>query len=169
MPDDRLVNGVVILFLVVAIATFLFSPSGPLGGLVSPVDHEQTTLTIHDDNGTTIGTVDVRISDTDRERFVGLSETERLADGDGMLFVHEQSGTFSYVMRNMSFPLDIVFIDGDGTITEIHHAPVADDPSNPQERYRGTGRYVLEVPLGWTNESGITVGDRVSIPDSVID
>jgi len=27
-------------------------------------------------------------------------------------------------MRSMDFPIDIVFVGANGTITEIHHAPV---------------------------------------------
>ncbi|MFW5956643.1 MAG: DUF192 domain-containing protein [Halorhabdus sp.] len=152
----------------------LASPTGPLAPWLHPLDYGEATVTIQDENGTSLATVDVRIADTERERYVGLSETETLEDGEGMLFVHENTGTHAYVMpddddRTMSFPLDIVFIDADGRITTIHHAHLAENARNPDRRYRGQGRYVLEVPYGWTNETGIAVGDRVSIPDSVRD
>ena len=122
--------------------------------------------------GETPATVDVRVADTDHEQYVGLSRTDNLPDGEGMLFVHENEGTYAYVMpddddRNMSFPLDIIFIDADGQITTIHHAPLAENAEKPDQRYRGEGRYVLEVPYGWTDRTNITVGDHVSIPETI--
>jgi len=167
---DRLVNAVVLTLLAVAVGLVLTSPTGPLAAWLSPLEYGETTVTIQNGtDNTTLATVDVRVADTERERHVGLGETERLEDGQGMLFVHPESGSYAYVMRNMSFPIDIVFVDADGTITAIHHAPVASDPQDPDRLYRGTGRYVLEVPYGWTNETGVTVGDRVAIPDAVRD
>jgi uncharacterized membrane protein (UPF0127 family) len=65
-------------------------------------------------------------------------------------------------MRNMSFPLDIVFVDANGTITRIHHAAVDDDG-----RFVGEGRYVLEVNRGWANRTGVDVGDRIELPEGV--
>ncbi|WP_309484943.1 DUF192 domain-containing protein [Halorhabdus salina] len=169
MDRTRLVNGLVVVLLVIAAAMVLASPTGPLAPWLHPLEYSEATVTIQDENGTTLAAVDVRVADTERERYVGLSQTDRLQAGDGMLFVHPESRSYAYVMRNMSFPLDILFIDADGQITTIHHAPVAEDPSDPNRRYRGQGRYVLEVPYGWTNETGITVGDQVVIPDSVHD
>jgi len=39
-----------------------------------------------------------------------------------MLFVHDETGKHAYVMRGMSFGLDIVFVAPNGTVTEIHEA-----------------------------------------------
>lgn len=129
--------------------------------LLDPAEHERTTVTITDEDGSEIATVDVRVADTRDQRQVGLSRTDSLENGTGMLFVHSSSGTQTYVMRNMSFGLDIIFIDSDGTITEIVDAPAPPDDDSP---YRGTGQYVLEVPRGWSAEMGVGVGDTVEIP-----
>lgn len=129
--------------------------------LLDPDDHERTTVTITDENGTELATVDVRVAGTSAQRRIGLSRTDSLDVGSGMLFVHPSVDTRSYVMRNMSFGLDIIFIDSDGTITEIHDAPAPPADDGP---YRGTGQYVLEVPRGWTGATGVAVGDAVEIP-----
>lgn len=102
--------------------------------------------------------IDVRVADTAHKRYLGLSDTDSLDDGEGMLFVHDTEGEYTYVMRDMDFPLDVIFIDAEGRITVIHHAPLP-----PDGRYNGTGKYVLEVPYGYTNRTDITVGDRVEI------
>ncbi|MFB6184389.1 MAG: DUF192 domain-containing protein [Haloarculaceae archaeon] len=131
------------------------------------VDGSRVTVTVVDDNGTQLTTVEARVANTSRERYVGLSETESLAPGTGMLFVHPSVGTHAYVMRNMSFPLDMVFADASGRITTIHHASVPPADVDRLHRYRGRGKYVLEVPRGWANETGVAVGDRLQVPPSV--
>jgi hypothetical protein len=117
--------------------------------------------------GATLATVEVRIADTGTKRYVGLSETDSLGPDEGMLFVHDEVGTHAYVMRNMSFPLDIIFVDADGTITTIHHASLPDPGDETLHRYRGRGKYVLEVNRGWANRTGVEVGDRVELPAGV--
>ena len=102
------------------------------------------------------------VADSFSKRYVGLSETDRLPDGKGMLFIHDDGGERTYVMRNMSFGLDIVFVDADGTITAIHKAPEpGPDEDGVDQEYAGEGRYVLEVSRGWTDERGVEVGDRI--------
>lgn len=132
---------------------------------------EATTVSVQDDAaaGEVLGTVEVRIADTFQQRYVGLSETESMGPDEGMLFVHDDEGRHAYVMRNMSFELDIIFIAANGTITTIHHAPLPPEgtSSSELERYEGHGLYVLEVNRGWANRTGVSVGDRVELPDSV--
>ena len=102
------------------------------------------------------------VADTFEKRYLGLSDTEVLTEDRGMLFVQDGPGEYTYVMREMSFGIDIVFVDPNGTITTIHEAPAPgpDEDGNSQE-YSGTGQYVLEVNEGWTAERGVEVGDEV--------
>ena len=123
-------------------------------------DYERTTLTVVDnDTDAELAAVDARIADTTAKRYTGLSATDSLGENEGMLFVHDSDGRRGYVMREMAFPIDIVFIDANGTITTIHHAAVDAD-----QTFHGEGRYVLEVPHRYTTDNDITVGDRVEIP-----
>ncbi|MCU4802634.1 DUF192 domain-containing protein [Halobacteria archaeon HArc-gm2] len=117
-------------------------------------------------NGTRLGSVRAAVAANGSERFTGLSETESLGDDEGMLFVYDDVGTRTFVMRDMDFPLDIVFADANGAVTAIHHAPVPPEGTNESELtgYEGTGQYVLEVNRGWTNETSLDVGDRICFP-----
>lgn len=146
-----LITLLAVAIIVAAVATAELSSQGAPAG---------TTVTLLDENGEELGTVDVRVADTFRERYVGLSETASLGPDEGMLFVHDREGEYAYVMRGMSFPIDIVFIGANGTITAIHHAQVEDPPLTP---YRGRGKWVLEVPYRWTDEHGVSVGHEVRI------
>ncbi|MFC7131733.1 MULTISPECIES: DUF192 domain-containing protein [Salinibaculum] len=130
---------------------------------VNPGPYENTSVTVVDENGTALATVDVRVADTTAKRRVGLRRTETLSDGEGMLFVHASDGEKPYIMPpSMSFPLDIVFVAPDGTIRAIRHAAVPADDTTLE--YPGRGKYVLEVPRGYTNRTGIAAGDTVEIP-----
>ncbi|MFB6360530.1 MAG: DUF192 domain-containing protein [Halobacteriales archaeon] len=123
-------------------------------------DPNAATVTVVDQDGGTLGTVEVTVADTFRERYTGLSEATALGPDEGMLFVHDAEANHSYVMRDMAFPIDIVFIDADRRITAIHHAEVEDPPLT---QYSGRAKWVLEVPYNWTTDHGVIVGDRVRI------
>jgi uncharacterized membrane protein (UPF0127 family) len=117
------------------------------------------TATIYDENGDYLESVEGNVAATWREQYTGLSDTDSLEDGHGMIFIHETEKEHTYVMRDMGFPIDIVFIDKEGRITEIYHAELED--SEPLTEYRGQAKYVIEVPYHWTTENGIDVGDTV--------
>ncbi|WP_226481004.1 DUF192 domain-containing protein [Natrinema amylolyticum] len=108
--------------------------------------------------------VDVAVADDPAERYTGLSDHDSLESGDGMLFVHGEEQELTYVMREMDFDIDIIFIGADREITQIHHARAPEPGEDGEElRYSGRGKWVLEVPRGYANETGIEVGDEVEI------
>ena len=121
-----------------------------------------TTAVNVESNGERLGSVTAAIADTGELRYTGLSDTESLPEDRGMLFVFETADSHTFVMREMDFPIDIVYADVDGTITSIHHAPEPgpDEDGNDQE-YPGFGQYVLEVNYDWTTDRGIETGDRL--------
>jgi len=144
------VIGAVAVLLAAAIAA---TPSLLIAG------YETTTVEAVDgETGESLATVEARVADGLAKQYVGLSETDALADDEGMLFVHDRTDEHAYVMRGMSFGLDIVFVAPNGTVTEIREAG---PDSRPYTRYRGTGRYVLEVPRGWSERNGVEPGDRL--------
>jgi uncharacterized membrane protein (UPF0127 family) len=145
------------------------SGSAPAGGESSPpaptTTTELPTVSVVDaDTDETLGTVAVEIADTQSERYTGLSDHESLGEDEGMLFVYGSEGEYDYVMRSMDFPIDIVFVGADGTVTRIHHAQTESDNEN-LTRYSGRGKWVLEVPYEWTDEHGVEEGDRLEVPD----
>ncbi len=152
-PPAWLLTLAVVALLVVGGALALIT--GALAG-----DYERTTVTVVDnDTDADLAAVDARIADSPTKRYTGLSATDSLGPDEGMLFVHDSQSRRGYVMRAMAFPIDIVFIDSDGTITTIHHAAV-----NANQPFHGEGQYVLEVPHHYTTDNGIAVGDHVEIP-----
>ncbi|WP_336326716.1 DUF192 domain-containing protein [Halovenus sp. HT40] len=122
----------------------------------------ETTEVSAESDGKELGSVTAAIADTQDLRFTGLSNTKSLPEDRGMLFVFETADSRTFVMREMDFPIDIVYADVDGTITEIHHAPEpGPNEDGENQRYPGFGQYVLEVNYDWTTDRGIEVGDRL--------
>lgn len=126
--------------------------------------YDHATVTVFDENGTELGRVRVAVADTPGKRYTGLSKTDSLPADGGMLFTYDAQGSHTYVMRDMSFGIDIVYIDANGTIRTVHHAPKPPEGEDGEDyRYPGEGQYVLEVNYEWTTRHGIGPGDRVVI------
>jgi uncharacterized membrane protein (UPF0127 family) len=158
---------VVLAVVLLGLSTGVLTPY--LGGYDADVgvnesrDYNHTEVVVTDDEtGEQLGSVTAAVADTFSKRYVGLSETDELPEDRGMLFIHDGSAERTYVMRDMSFGIDIVFIAPNGTITTIHEAPKpGPNEDGEDQRYSGKGQYVLEVNRGWTAERGIEEGDHV--------
>lgn len=130
-------------------------PSGPYA------DYETTVVTAQTPDGDRLGTVNAAIAETGDQRYLGLSDAESLPQDAGMLFVFPSPReSLTFVMREMDFGIDIVYADAEGTIVEIHDAPApGPNEDGSEQRYPGSGQYVLEVPYKWTDRNGVAVGD----------
>ena len=101
------------------------------------------------------------IADSDESRARGLMFRKKLSDGEGMLFVFDRDQMMSFWMKNTLIPLSIAYIASDGRILELHDM----EPGNLNPvRSSRSARYALEVPAGWFDRAGVTLGDRLSLP-----
>ncbi len=119
------------------------------------------TATIYDISEGDAYTVQLRTSDTFIKRYIGLSYTKSLDQNQGMIFIHPYETNQAYVMRNMNFPIDLLFINSNGFIVSIYHAQPESFPYNV---YEDKGIWVIELPYGWTTKHNISVGDAVTFP-----
>lgn len=127
--------------------------------------YERVTVTLTE-NGTnrTLGTVRAAVADTYQKKYTGLSKTDRLPENRGMWFTYDEPSNHTYVMRGMDFGIDIVYVDAEGRITEIHHAEEPPDGEDGESyEYPGHGQYVLEVSYEWTVRHDVNEGDRVLV------
>ncbi len=115
------------------------------------------TITI----GTT--TVTVEIAATPQARQQGLSNRSKLAPNTGMLFVFGSPGEYGFWMKDMKFPLDLVFIDAHKTIVTIDQNVSPD--TYPQAYFASKPvQYVIELPAGFVALNGIVQGGSVMLP-----
>ncbi|MBU1018144.1 DUF192 domain-containing protein [Patescibacteria group bacterium] len=104
----------------------------------------------------------VEIADTFGQKQKGLMHRRRLEVGRGMLFIYQEPVTPSFWMKNMCFPLDMIFIGKDLRVKTIHEK-VLPCEAEPCELYSPSSpiQYVLEVPGGYSQLFKIKSGDRV--------
>ena len=105
--------------------------------------------------------IKVEVADEFEEWRQGLSDRESLPAGQGLLFIFPQSQERSFWMKNMRFPIDIVWLL-DNEIVKIHTnlPPEGNEPKNYY--YPGTRiNRVLEINAGYADELGLKVGERV--------
>jgi hypothetical protein len=104
----------------------------------------------------------VEMATTPRQQSMGLMFREEMAADGGMLFVFPEVRPASFWMRNTLISLDMLFIDAEGTILNIHERtePLT-DTSRPSA---GPVRGVLEINGGLSDVLGIEAGDRVLNP-----
>ncbi len=104
--------------------------------------------------------VEVELARTMEEKMRGLSGRPALKTGHGMLFVYDRPEPVSIWMKDMRFPLDIVWIR-EGRIVHIEKQAPPLLPSGPEQIYTALADLVLEVPAGFTSRQQIRVGDSV--------
>lgn len=127
-------------------------------------EYETTTVTVTGAGGDEHGSVTAAIADTRDKRILGLSAARSLPENGGMLFVYDApQESLTYIMPEMSFGIDIIYVDADRTITRIHNAPQpGPNEDGSDQRYPGSGQYVLEVPFNWSSRNGVAVGDSLT-------
>ena len=114
----------------------------------------------------------VELAVTSQERTQGLSGHAPLAADEGMLFVFEKAQTYSFWMREMLFPLDMIWIDAECTVAHItRNAP----PQAPDQSLSDLPRYgppvpvlyVLEINAGQAESAAVTVGSPARFTGSL--
>jgi uncharacterized membrane protein (UPF0127 family) len=117
---------------------------------------DRTTLSV---NGRPLA---VEVARTRAQRTLGLMHREELAWNQGMLFVFRKEQYLSFWMKDTSIPLEIAYLDGGGTVTDIYSmTPYSLAPVTSRLK----ARYALEVNQGFFEAAGLEVGGRVDLSD----
>ena len=122
----------------------------------------------------TIGGVSftVDVADTPEKRFQGLSGRPVLEDGTGMLFIFQEERKHTFWMKDMRFPLDMVWINAACSVADI----TADIPNPltgqadgalPTYSPSAAATYNLEINAGVAAASGLKTGDAVAFGGSL--
>ena len=103
---------------------------------------------------------------TGEQKAQGLSDRDFLPPGTGMLFPYEESRIRTFWMKNMHFPLDMIWIDADCTVAHVTDnvpPPTPGTSNNDLPTYSSTVPvlHVLEVNAGDFEQNSIGVGDKV--------
>ena len=93
---------------------------------------------------------EVEIADSDASRAQGLMFRDKMADGHGMLFIHDYEEPQAYWMKNTRIPLDILYFDtGRKLVSQQRDVPPCSaGDACPVYPSNAPARYVLELNAG---------------------
>jgi len=104
----------------------------------------------------------VEVADDAAERSRGLMFRDSLPRFGGMLFVYEQPQPVAFWMKNTLIPLDMLFFDASGRLTDLHENAV---PGDMTAIPGGDAvQFVLEIKGGAAAELGIAPGAELRHP-----
>ena len=151
-------------------------PTPPLVPTTSPTEVADPTPTISPD--IPLVRVDgaefpVELAATPEQRSQGLSGRDSLSPGTGMLFIFETEGNYTFWMKDMRFPLDLIWISAECVLAEVvADAPPPEPGQSPNDLPRYTpsvpARYVLEINAGEAAAADIDPGDPVEFAGSLL-
>lgn len=146
-----------LLFIVAAVVGYYWYTHGGRVDLQPSLSEKKENISISGK-----ATFMVEVADTEIARERGLSGRASLDADTGVLFVFDIPDTHGFWMKEMHFPLDIIWFDQNGKIIYIENDLPPDTyphifkPPSPD-------LYVLEINAGLADKYGIGIGDEIEI------
>lgn len=108
------------------------------------------------------GVVVAEVVDTIQSRELGLSWRRGMKDDHGMLFIFPFPGKYGFWMKDMRFPIDMIWINKQGVV--VHIVENASPEDFPKQYVNGPDAlYVLELNANKAREYGIYLGVKLDI------
>ena len=106
--------------------------------------------------------IPVEVADTLKKRSLGLGKRASLKKGWGMLFVFEKRKPHRFWMKNMRFPLDIIWLDNHRIVHIIHNAKPTNSRDVPEVMTSPVPvNFVLEIAAGRAAKLRLKTGQRL--------
>lgn len=114
----------------------------------------------------------VQIASTESEREQGLSGTQPLSADQAMLFIFPDAATWGIWMKDMNYPIDVVWLNDAKQVVYMvkdfqPSTYSSADPSIKTRRSSTPARYVIELPSGTIEKTGIVLGDPAGFPSGI--
>jgi uncharacterized membrane protein (UPF0127 family) len=125
----------------------------------SPIANGYRQLNVSVNNQTLIAD----IAATNEQRTKGLAVKDSLAENQAMLFVFENEAEHTFWMKDMKFPIDIIWMDANKTVIHVEHnlQPCSTMILCTTYKASGNSLYVLETVSGFAQKHGITKGTHI--------
>lgn len=109
--------------------------------------------------------IKVDLAITEKEKGRGLSFRNNLKSDEGMLFIFTKPSLYSFWMKDMNFPIDIIWISEDLRVVYIKKNAM---PSSYPESFAPTrgAKYILEVLGLFSEKNNLKEGDKVEFLSS---
>ena len=107
----------------------------------------------------------VEVAKTDEEQAMGLMNRLDLKNNSGMLFLFDNEKKASFWMKNTFIPLDIIFINKNGSINKIYKN--TKPKSLKRIKSKGEVLAVLEINAGETNKHNIGYRSFINLEEFI--
>jgi uncharacterized membrane protein (UPF0127 family) len=107
------------------------------------------------------------VAANEQDRMVGLMCVLKIRPSEGMIFVFARDDDWDFWMKNTLVPLDMIWLDADGTITTVAAnvpSSTLQTPDAAVARRNGHGRFVIELRAGEAAREKLAVGTRLQLP-----
>lgn len=100
---------------------------------------------------------------TDEDQIKGLSIKDQMNKNEGMLFVYGEPSRQSFWMKDMKFPIDIIWLNGTGSVVHIEEnlSPCVPSLECPSFSPNENAQYVLETVAGFAQKHHLEIGTDV--------
>ncbi len=100
------------------------------------------------------------IADTPAKQTLGLGKRVDLRPDQGMVFTYEEPGRRCFWMKDMGFPIDIIWLDSDQRVVSIRSEV---RPETYPETFcpANAAQYVVELYPGVAVTAGLKAGDKL--------
>ena len=106
--------------------------------------------------------IPVEVADTLKKRRLGLGKRTSLKKGWGMLFIFGKRKPYRFWMKDMQFPLDIIWLDNHRIVHIIHNAKPANSRDQPEVMTSPVPvNFVLEIAAGRAAKLRLKTGQRM--------
>lgn len=105
------------------------------------------------------------LATSSKDKQVGLSGKTSLPQDEGMLFTFDKPDFYAFWMKEMKFPIDIIFIKENKIVT-IHpnvQPPASKEENPPIYKPEEPADTVLEINAGLSQKNNFKKGDQVTI------
>jgi hypothetical protein len=105
----------------------------------------------------------VYLAMTNEQIIKGLVIKNQLKENEGMLFVYQLPAKYTFSMRGMKFPIDIIWLDNARKVIHIEHSlePCPSDIDCPKFIPSAAALYVLETIAGFSNRHDVKIGRQI--------
>jgi uncharacterized membrane protein (UPF0127 family) len=103
------------------------------------------------------------LAETSQDQAIGLAKYNKLEQNQGMLFLFDKGDFYSFWMKDMKFPIDIIFIQDNKVVDVFNSVPVWPNENLPVYTTKTKANKVLEINAGLANQYKIKIETIVNI------
>lgn len=110
-------------------------------------------------------TFNVDVAKTDSEKEKGLAVYNSLALNKGMIFIYKNADYYAFWMKDMKFPIDIIYINKNIIVDIFKNVPIKKSENETLSiiKPKAKADTVLEINAGLSDKYNFKTGDFVKI------